>query len=87
MAFRQPAAALIRTGLEAKGCDAYPIRMVIDPAERIENALARIEAASAAGAFSIERLRLRNKKLRVQIEEAISSLDELITREPEQDPE
>lgn len=77
----------MQTGLEAKGRDAYPIRMVIDPAERIEKALSRIEAASAAGAFSIEQLRNRNMKLRSQIEDAISSLDALISREPEQDEE
>jgi len=49
----------------------YP--MAESPAERIEQALARIEAAA--------RLATRHAKLRARIEEAVTSLDALIARE------
>ena len=54
---------------------------------RIEQALARIEAAAAARAYAGERLARRHAKLRARIQEAVSSLDALIAREttPESD--
>ncbi|MES2988326.1 MAG: hypothetical protein V4808_10515 [Pseudomonadota bacterium] len=55
---------------------------MVDPADRIENALARIEAAAAAKAYALERIEQRHAKLRAHIEGAVASLDTLITREP-----
>ncbi|MEI9849952.1 MAG: hypothetical protein WDN24_02660 [Sphingomonas sp.] len=49
--------------------------------DRIERALARIEAAAAARAFASERLARRHAQLRTRIEEAVTSLDALIARE------
>lgn len=49
--------------------------------ERIERALARIEAAAAARAWSVERLTHRHTALREKIEDAVASLDALIARE------
>lgn len=49
--------------------------------DRIERALARIEAASAARAYSVERLTHRHAALREKIEDAVASLDALIARE------
>jgi hypothetical protein len=51
------------------------------PADRIEQALARIEAAAAARAYATERLARRHDKLRARIEDAVISLDALIARE------
>jgi hypothetical protein len=56
-------------------------RMAESPAERIEQALARIEAAAAARAYATARLATRHAKLRARIEEAVTSLDALIARE------
>lgn len=50
-------------------------------ADRIEKALARIEAASAARAYNSERLAQRHATLRTRIEDAITTLDALIARE------
>lgn len=49
--------------------------------DRIEKALARIEAAAAARAYSVERLAHRHTALREKIEDAVASLDALIARE------
>ena len=57
--------------------------MPADPADRIENALARIEAAGAAKSFALERIQQRHTRLRARIEDAVASLDTLIAREPE----
>lgn len=51
------------------------------PPDRIEKALARIEAAAAARAYSVERLSRRHAVLREKIEDAVASLDALIARE------
>ncbi|WP_448664338.1 hypothetical protein ACG3SL_06600 [Sphingomonas sp. CJ20] len=51
------------------------------PETRIEQALARIEAAAAARAYATERLARRHAKLRARIEDAVVSLDALIARE------
>ncbi|MDF7773851.1 hypothetical protein P1X14_01210 [Sphingomonas sp. AOB5] len=53
--------------------------------DRIEKALARIEAAAAARAFSSERIVRRHAALRKRIETAVASLDELIAREGRSD--
>ena len=50
-------------------------------ADRIEQALARIETAAHERAYAAERLALRHAKLRARIEDAVASLDVLITRE------
>ncbi|MBO9622828.1 MAG: hypothetical protein J7500_08955 [Sphingomonas sp.] len=55
--------------------------MVDTPAARIEQALARIEAAAHARAYATERLARRHSVLRQRIEEAVTSLDALIARE------
>lgn len=55
--------------------------MAESPADRIEQALARIERAAAARAYATERLARRHAKLRSRIEEAVASLDVLIARE------
>jgi hypothetical protein len=49
--------------------------------DRIERALARIEAAATARAFATEKLRHRHQLLREKIEAAVESLDALIARE------
>jgi phage shock protein A len=59
-----------------------PTYMAADPAQRIENALARIEAAGAAKSYALERIEQRHAKLRGRIEDAVASLDTLIAREP-----
>ena len=51
------------------------------PSARIEKALARIEAAATARAYTIERLTHRHAALREKIEDAVASLDALIARE------
>jgi hypothetical protein len=50
-------------------------------ADRIEQALARIEAAAARRAYATERLARRHAKLRARIQDAVTSLDALIARE------
>lgn len=49
--------------------------------DRIEKALARIEAAAAARAFTTAKLVRRHTLLRERIEDAVTSLDALIARE------
>ena len=58
-----------------------PIVMADTATDRIERALARIEAAAAARAYSVERLTHRHAALREKIEDAVASLDALIARE------
>jgi hypothetical protein len=53
-------------------------------ADRIEQALARIEVAASARAYATERLARRHAKLRARIEDAVASLDALIARETEE---
>jgi phage shock protein A len=55
--------------------------MADTPPDRIEAALARIEAAAAARAYATERLARRHSALREKIEAAVTSLDALIARE------
>ena len=55
--------------------------MAADPADRIENALARIEAAAAAKSFELDRVRQRHSRLRGRIETTVATLDTLIARE------
>ncbi|WP_294094014.1 hypothetical protein [Sphingomonas sp.] len=55
--------------------------MAADPADRIENALARIEAAAAAKSYSLDRIEQRHARLRARIEDAVASLDTLIAAE------
>jgi phage shock protein A len=55
------------------------------PADRIEQALARIEKAAAARAYASERLAQRHAKLRTRIADAVTSLDALIARESRPD--
>lgn len=55
--------------------------MATDPADRIENALSRIEAAAAAKSFALDRIQQRHTRLRARIEDAVTSLDTLIARE------
>jgi hypothetical protein len=55
--------------------------MADNVSDRIERALARIEAASRARAFATERLAQRHTVLRERIEAAVTSLDALIARE------
>ena len=57
--------------------------MAADPAHRIEQALARIEAAGAKRSYALDRLQQRHAKLRARIEEAVASLDTLVARETE----
>ena len=52
-----------------------------DASDRIEAALARIEAAAAARAYATERLTHRHEALREKIQDAVASLDTLIARE------
>lgn len=63
---------------------AYPKAMT-EPAspalDRIERALARIEAAAARRAFDADALRRRHSALRGKVEDAIDALDSLIERE------
>jgi phage shock protein A len=49
-------------------------------ADRIEQALARIEAAAHQRAYATARLSRRHALLRQRIEEAVKSLDALIAR-------
>ena len=54
--------------------------MVDASADRIEQALARIEAAAQARAYATARLARRHSLLRQRIEEAVGSLDTLIAQ-------
>ncbi|MHA6720800.1 hypothetical protein ACX40Y_15300 [Sphingomonas sp. RS6] len=54
---------------------------------RIEQALARIEAATAACAYSAARLERRHALLRERVEAAITALDTLIDEEPDAGPD
>ena len=56
--------------------------MAETPNDRIERALARIEAAATSRAYTVERLTRRHARLRERIEDAVASLDALIAREP-----
>lgn len=49
--------------------------------DRIESALARIEAAAAARAYSNARLAKRHELLRERIVDAVAALDTVIARE------
>ncbi|GAA4776726.1 hypothetical protein GCM10023219_25590 [Stakelama sediminis] len=49
--------------------------------ERIERAVARIEKAAAARAYSADRIARRHAALRERMEEAVQALDELLARE------
>jgi hypothetical protein len=49
--------------------------------DRIEAALARIEAAAAARAYDTDRLTRRHAALRDKIQDAVEALDALIERE------
>lgn len=49
-------------------------------AARIEQALARIEAAASARAYATERLARRHALLRERIEDAVTTLDALIAQ-------
>ncbi|MCD2323778.1 hypothetical protein LQ953_07080 [Sphingomonas sp. IC-56] len=51
------------------------------PADRIEQALARIEAAATARTHAEQRLRLRHARLRAKVEDALVSMDALLARE------
>ena len=57
--------------------------VMAEPSERIEAALARIEAAAAARAYENERLSHRHEALREKIQDAVYALDALIAREAE----
>ncbi|MCP3733165.1 hypothetical protein M9978_22430 [Sphingomonas sp. MG17] len=49
--------------------------------DRIERALARIEAAAAKRAFDADALQRRHAALREKVEDAIDALDSLIERQ------
>ena len=51
-------------------------------ADRIEQALARIEAAATARTRAEQRLRLRHARLRGTVEDALASIDALLAHEP-----
>ncbi|RYD50403.1 MAG: hypothetical protein EOP60_11775 [Sphingomonadales bacterium] len=57
--------------------------MAADPADRIESALARIEAAAAAKSYALDRVQQRHAKLRTRIEDTVAALDALIAHEAE----
>lgn len=59
--------------------------MADNASDRIERAIARIEAAATARAFATERLARRHAQLRERIEDAVTSLDALIARERDPD--
>jgi len=57
-------------------------------ADRIEQALARIEAAATVRTNAEQHLRQRHARLRSKVEEALTSIDALLAREsagPDQD--
>jgi hypothetical protein len=75
---------LDRSGLADTGSHGIACNNMADnAADRIERALARIEAAAAARAYASARLARRHQLLRARIEDAITSLDVLIARESE----
>lgn len=49
-----------------------------EPSERIEAALARIEAAAVARAYENDRLATRHQALREKVQDAVTALDILI---------
>lgn len=49
--------------------------------ERIERALARIEAAAQRRAFAADSIERRHERLRAKVTEAVTALDALIARE------
>lgn len=49
--------------------------------DRIERALARIEAAAAKRAFDADMLRRRHATLRERVQEAVEALDALIDKQ------
>lgn len=53
-----------------------------DPVQRIEAALARIEAAARARADDRRDLSRRHAQLRTRVAEAVAAIDELAAREP-----
>ena len=53
------------------------------PSERIDAALARIEAAIAARAAGAEALARRHAALKARMAEAVAALDDVIAREPQ----
>jgi hypothetical protein len=55
--------------------------MADSPADRIEQALARIEAAATARAYAGARLARRHALLRQRMEEAVTAIDQLIAAE------
>jgi hypothetical protein len=55
--------------------------MADTPTDRIERALARIEAAAAARAYGSARLAQRHAALRERIQDAVTALDALIERQ------
>lgn len=55
------------------------------PSERIEAALARIEAAAAARADDAQRLTRRHAALRGKVQDAVAALDTLIAQETDAD--
>ena len=52
-------------------------------ADRIEQALARIEAAATTRTQAEHRLRQRHARLRGKVEDALASMDALLAREPD----
>lgn len=52
-----------------------------NPADRIERALARIEAAAAERAYATERLARRHAVLRDRVQDALAALDQLIAED------
>ncbi len=52
-----------------------------NPADRIERALARIEAAAAERAYATERLARRHAVLRDRVQDALAALDHLIAED------
>ncbi len=53
------------------------------PADRIDTALARIEAAIAARTAGAEAMSRRHAALKARMAEAVSALDDVIARGPE----
>jgi hypothetical protein len=73
------------SGLAAPIRDAYPGKMTeaaTSPVDRIERALARIEAAAHERFSAEQAMALRHETLRTRMADAIAALDALIEREP-----
>lgn len=70
-------------GVAATAMNAIPRWMSDAPPslDRIERALARIEAAATRRAFAVDAMKRRHEKLRANVSEAIEALDEMIARE------